>query len=111
MDSKAEWCKALGLRIENIKGNGNSLYTSLGKALEMNGNQVRDSIMEKSNMHWSEVMYADIDGDEYINFLGETADRKQCGGARQVAIFARMENVRVDIHSYGNMVQTYDYDN
>eukprot|EP00972_Heterocapsa_arctica_P091053 13434857-Heterocapsa_arctica.AAC.1 len=35
MDSKAEWCKALGLRI-NIKGDGNCLYTSLGKALEMN---------------------------------------------------------------------------
>eukprot|EP00972_Heterocapsa_arctica_P000018 2893-Heterocapsa_arctica.AAC.1 len=60
-------------------------------------------------MHWSEVMYVYIDGDEYINFLGETADRKQWGGAaRQVAIFARMGNLRVDIHSYGNMVQTYD---
>eukprot|EP00972_Heterocapsa_arctica_P026442 3894471-Heterocapsa_arctica.AAC.1 len=84
MDYKAEWCKALGLRIENIKGDGNCLYTSLGKALEMN--------------------------DEYINFLGETADKKQWGGARQVAISARMENVRVDTHSYGKMVQTYDYD-
>eukprot|EP00972_Heterocapsa_arctica_P029795 4389871-Heterocapsa_arctica.AAC.1 len=42
-------------------------------------------------MHWSEVMYFDIDGDEYINFLGEAADRKQWGGARQVAIFAHME--------------------
>eukprot|EP00972_Heterocapsa_arctica_P079710 11744217-Heterocapsa_arctica.AAC.1 len=76
----------------------------------MNGNQVRDSVVEKSNMHWSEVMDLDIYGDEYINFLGETADKKQWGGARQVAIFACMENVRVDIHSYGNMVQTYDYD-
>eukprot|EP00972_Heterocapsa_arctica_P030811 4533874-Heterocapsa_arctica.AAC.1 len=24
---------------------------------------------------------------------------------------ARMENVSVDIHSYGDVVQTYDYDN
>eukprot|EP00972_Heterocapsa_arctica_P042263 6230037-Heterocapsa_arctica.AAC.1 len=47
MDSKAEWCKALGPRIENIKGNGNCLYTSLGKALEMNGNQLRDNIVNK----------------------------------------------------------------
>eukprot|EP00972_Heterocapsa_arctica_P077439 11422515-Heterocapsa_arctica.AAC.1 len=76
----------------------------------MNGNQVRDSIVEKSNMHWSDVMEFDIDGDEYITCLGETADSKQWGGARQVTIFARMENVNIDIHSYGSMVQTYDYD-
>eukprot|EP00972_Heterocapsa_arctica_P048671 7173422-Heterocapsa_arctica.AAC.1 len=92
MVSKAEWCKVLGLRIENIKGDGQCLYTSLGKALEMNGNQVRDSIVEQYDMHWCEVMDFDIDGDEHINFLGETADRKQWGGARQVAIFARMEH-------------------
>eukprot|EP00972_Heterocapsa_arctica_P017008 2512637-Heterocapsa_arctica.AAC.1 len=111
MGSKAERCQALGLRIENIKGDGNRIYTSLGKAIEMNGNQVRDIIVEKHNMHWCDIMEFDIDGEEYINFLGETDDRKQWGGARQVAISARTENVRVDIHSYGNVVQTYDYDN
>eukprot|EP00972_Heterocapsa_arctica_P056628 8358812-Heterocapsa_arctica.AAC.1 len=39
MDSKSEWCKALGFKVENIRGDGNCLYSSLGKALEMNGNQ------------------------------------------------------------------------
>eukprot|EP00972_Heterocapsa_arctica_P013075 1921478-Heterocapsa_arctica.AAC.1 len=42
MDSKSEWCKALGYKIHNIRGDGNCLYTRLGKALEMTGNQVRE---------------------------------------------------------------------
>eukprot|EP00972_Heterocapsa_arctica_P036787 5415846-Heterocapsa_arctica.AAC.1 len=92
MDSKSEWCKALGFNIENIRGDGNCLYSSLGKTLEMNGNQVRDSTVDKSNMHWRDIFDFDLDGEEFINFLGETVDRKQWGGARQVAIFARMEN-------------------
>eukprot|EP00972_Heterocapsa_arctica_P004309 640507-Heterocapsa_arctica.AAC.1 len=56
-------------------------------------------------------MEFDLDGEEYINFLSGTADNKQWGGARQVAIFSRIENVRVDMHSFGNMVQTYEFDN
>eukprot|EP00972_Heterocapsa_arctica_P038111 5612068-Heterocapsa_arctica.AAC.1 len=110
MASKSEWCKALGFTTENIRGDGNCLYTSLGKTLEMNGNQVRDSIVEKSNMYWSDIFDVYIDGGEYINFLGETADKKQWGGARQVAIFAKMERVKIGVHSHGNLVQTYDYD-
>eukprot|EP00972_Heterocapsa_arctica_P048478 7145460-Heterocapsa_arctica.AAC.1 len=79
MDSKSEWCKALSFKIENVRGHGNCLYPSLGKTLEMNGNQVRDSIVDKSKMHWSDIFDFDLDGEEYINFLGETADRKQRG--------------------------------
>eukprot|EP00972_Heterocapsa_arctica_P102189 15057427-Heterocapsa_arctica.AAC.1 len=92
MDSTSKWCKALGFKIENIRGDGNCLYSSLGKALELNGNQVRDSIVEQSNMHWSDICDFDLDGEEYINFLGGTADKKQWGGTREVAIFARMGN-------------------
>eukprot|EP00972_Heterocapsa_arctica_P043016 6343331-Heterocapsa_arctica.AAC.1 len=39
IDSKSEWCKALGFKVHNIKGDGNCLYTCLGKELEMTGNQ------------------------------------------------------------------------
>eukprot|EP00972_Heterocapsa_arctica_P039788 5862935-Heterocapsa_arctica.AAC.1 len=31
IDSKSEWCKAKGYTIHNIKGDGNCLYTCLGK--------------------------------------------------------------------------------
>eukprot|EP00972_Heterocapsa_arctica_P042336 6239484-Heterocapsa_arctica.AAC.1 len=78
-DSKAEWCKNLGLNIEHIKGDGNCLYTCLGKALEMDGHQVRNSIVDKSNVHWQDTMAFDLDGEEYINFLSGTSGTQQWG--------------------------------
>eukprot|EP00972_Heterocapsa_arctica_P005665 836230-Heterocapsa_arctica.AAC.1 len=57
----------------------------------MNGNQVRQRILEKVNLYWNEVFEYDIEGEEYTNFLKETADRNQWGGANQMAIFAKME--------------------
>eukprot|EP00972_Heterocapsa_arctica_P088771 13089346-Heterocapsa_arctica.AAC.1 len=110
MDSKSEWCKALGFNIENIRGDGNCLYISLGKTLEMTGNQVRESIVEKANLYWSVIFEFDTDWEEFINFLSETSDNKQRGGARQVTRFAKMENNKIDIHSHGNIIQTFDYD-
>eukprot|EP00972_Heterocapsa_arctica_P089690 13227552-Heterocapsa_arctica.AAC.1 len=80
-----------------------------GKALEMDKNLARDSIVEQSNVHWKDTMDFDLDGEEFINFLGETADRNEWGGARQVAIFSRIANVRIDIHSVGNVVQTFEF--
>eukprot|EP00972_Heterocapsa_arctica_P060943 8988876-Heterocapsa_arctica.AAC.1 len=65
MDSKSEWCKALGFKIENIRGGGNCLYTSLGKSLGMNGNQVRDCTVEKATMYWSDIFEFDTDGEEF----------------------------------------------
>eukprot|EP00972_Heterocapsa_arctica_P069860 10319737-Heterocapsa_arctica.AAC.1 len=64
MDSKSEWCKALRYKIRNIRGDGNCLYTSLGKDLEMTGNQVRESIIEqqKTHIHWSVIFEFDTDG-------------------------------------------------
>eukprot|EP00972_Heterocapsa_arctica_P070408 10400091-Heterocapsa_arctica.AAC.1 len=56
-------------------------------------------------------MEFDLDGEEYINLIAEAADRNAWGGARQVAMCARMAKFRVDIHSFGNMVQTFEFDN
>eukprot|EP00972_Heterocapsa_arctica_P094462 13931060-Heterocapsa_arctica.AAC.1 len=77
MDSKSEWCKALSYKIHNIRGDGNCLYTSLGKDLEMTGNQVRESIIEKANLYWNGIFEFDTDGEEFIHFLSETGDKKQ----------------------------------
>eukprot|EP00972_Heterocapsa_arctica_P071535 10568792-Heterocapsa_arctica.AAC.1 len=110
LDSKSEWCKALGFKIENIRGDGNCLYTNMGKSLEMNGNQVRKSIVEKANIYWSDIFEFDSDGEEFLNFLSEASDKKQWGGARQVTIFAKMKDVKVYIHSHGNIIQTLNYD-
>eukprot|EP00972_Heterocapsa_arctica_P009921 1459824-Heterocapsa_arctica.AAC.1 len=62
MDSKSEWCKALGYTIHNIRGDGNGLYTSLGKDLEMKGNQVRESIIEQASLYCSVIFVFDTDG-------------------------------------------------
>ncbi len=56
MDAKAEWCKLRGLRIENIIGDGNCLYTCLGKKMELSGHQLRQAIVEQANMCWSDIM-------------------------------------------------------
>eukprot|EP00972_Heterocapsa_arctica_P115478 16447938-Heterocapsa_arctica.AAC.1 len=72
MDSNSEWCKALGYKIHNIRGDGNCLYTSLGKDLETTGNQVREISMEKANLYWTDIFEVDTDGEEFINLLNET---------------------------------------
>eukprot|EP00972_Heterocapsa_arctica_P059001 8696775-Heterocapsa_arctica.AAC.1 len=52
----------------------------------------------------------DLEGEEFINFLSGTGDRKQWGGARQIAIFATMENIKIDVHSHGIPCHLYDFD-
>eukprot|EP00972_Heterocapsa_arctica_P077662 11453932-Heterocapsa_arctica.AAC.1 len=71
MDSKSEWCKALG-------------------------NQVRESIIEKANIYRSVIFEFDTDGEEFINVISETSDRKQWGGAIQITIFAKLENIKIE---------------
>eukprot|EP00972_Heterocapsa_arctica_P103492 15251873-Heterocapsa_arctica.AAC.1 len=60
----------------------------------MTGNQVRESIIAKANLDWNDMFEFDLEGDEFINFLSGTADRKQWGGATQITIFANMENIK-----------------
>eukprot|EP00972_Heterocapsa_arctica_P025493 3752718-Heterocapsa_arctica.AAC.1 len=74
----------------------------------MNGNQVRDCIVEKANIYWSDIFEFDTDGEEFIYLLCETTDKKQWGGARQVAIFANMENLLCNIQIRGAQPNHYD---
>eukprot|EP00972_Heterocapsa_arctica_P081871 12065539-Heterocapsa_arctica.AAC.1 len=62
----------------------------------MTGNQVRDSIIAKANLYCNDMFDFGIEGEEFIHFLSETGDRKLWGGARQIAIFAKMENIKID---------------
>eukprot|EP00972_Heterocapsa_arctica_P031681 4666324-Heterocapsa_arctica.AAC.1 len=36
-DERAEWCREKGLSIQRIRGDGNSIYTCLGKNMELDG--------------------------------------------------------------------------
>eukprot|EP00972_Heterocapsa_arctica_P019033 2810040-Heterocapsa_arctica.AAC.1 len=60
----------------------------------MTGNQVRQSIIDKANLYWNNIFEFDIEGEEFIHFLSGTGDRNQWGGARQIAIFTNMENIK-----------------
>eukprot|EP00972_Heterocapsa_arctica_P014332 2108797-Heterocapsa_arctica.AAC.1 len=64
--------------------------------MEINGAQARQIIIEKANIHWQEVFEYDNEGEEFINFLRETSDRQQWGGANQMALFANMENIKIE---------------
>eukprot|EP00972_Heterocapsa_arctica_P047475 7001436-Heterocapsa_arctica.AAC.1 len=63
--------------------------------MEMTGNQVRQSIIDKANLYWSNIFEFDIEGEEFMNFTSETGDRNHWGGAKQIAIFAKMANIKV----------------
>eukprot|EP00972_Heterocapsa_arctica_P107400 15819285-Heterocapsa_arctica.AAC.1 len=60
--------------------------------MQMNGAQVRQSIINNTNLYCNAMFEYDTEGDEFINFLQEAADRNQWGGANQMAMFAKMEN-------------------
>eukprot|EP00972_Heterocapsa_arctica_P017702 2616472-Heterocapsa_arctica.AAC.1 len=76
----------------------------------MTGNQVRQRIIDKANLCWNDSFEFDLEGDEFINFLSGTGDRNQWGRATQIAIFANMENIKIEVHSHGIPCQCYEYD-
>eukprot|EP00972_Heterocapsa_arctica_P098458 14528629-Heterocapsa_arctica.AAC.1 len=78
--------------------------------MEMNGAQVRQRIIENANMYWDELFESDNEGEEFINFLHETSDRNQWGGANQMAICAKMENIKIEVYSHGTPCQIYEFE-
>eukprot|EP00972_Heterocapsa_arctica_P096524 14241831-Heterocapsa_arctica.AAC.1 len=66
----------------------------------MNGAQVRQHIIEKANLHWRDIFEFDVEGEEFISFLQETSERKQWGGANHIAIFAKIENIKIQVFSH-----------
>eukprot|EP00972_Heterocapsa_arctica_P033664 4953769-Heterocapsa_arctica.AAC.1 len=67
-------------KIENIAGDGNCLYASLGRSRKLSGNKVRQILLDKSEAHWKEHMEIDIDGSAYNKFRIQTMDKKEWGG-------------------------------
>jgi hypothetical protein len=63
IDTKSEWCRQQGFDLVIIRGDGNCLYTCLGRNLEMTGDEVREAIMANAEIHWSEIFDWDNDGE------------------------------------------------
>eukprot|EP00972_Heterocapsa_arctica_P000988 138209-Heterocapsa_arctica.AAC.1 len=41
--------------------------------------------------------------------MQETSDRTQWGGANQLAMFANVENIKIEVYSHGMPCQIYDF--
>eukprot|EP00972_Heterocapsa_arctica_P107799 15876515-Heterocapsa_arctica.AAC.1 len=67
----------------------------------MTGDQVRESIIAKASLYCNDIFDFDLEGEEFKHFLSGTGDITQWGGARQIAIFAKLENIKIDVHSHG----------
>eukprot|EP00972_Heterocapsa_arctica_P096674 14261932-Heterocapsa_arctica.AAC.1 len=58
------WCKEKGYNIENIAGDGNCLYASLGRSRNLTGHQVRQIIHDRPDSLWRTHMEHDADESE-----------------------------------------------
>eukprot|EP00972_Heterocapsa_arctica_P094831 13985321-Heterocapsa_arctica.AAC.1 len=63
-DDKDMWCKEKGYTIENIAGDGNCLYASLGRSRKLTGNKARQIIHDSAESLWRTHMEHDVDDSE-----------------------------------------------
>eukprot|EP00972_Heterocapsa_arctica_P092965 13711948-Heterocapsa_arctica.AAC.1 len=49
-----------------------------------------------------------IYGSRLEHFKDEAGDRNEWGGAEQIAVFARIHNIEVEVHAYDMSVQVFD---
>eukprot|EP00972_Heterocapsa_arctica_P012978 1906784-Heterocapsa_arctica.AAC.1 len=66
----------------------------------MSGNQVRQIIHSKAELHWKQSMEYDIDGSGYDKFMEQTLDKQEWGGFEQIVIFSKIYGVQIEIHSF-----------
>eukprot|EP00972_Heterocapsa_arctica_P002256 325402-Heterocapsa_arctica.AAC.1 len=84
-DERAEWCRGKGLVIQIFRGDGNCLSTCLGESTNLDGHQINKILVERVNECWQKIMRHDLDGSGLAHFVQETEDRKEWGGAEQIA--------------------------
>eukprot|EP00972_Heterocapsa_arctica_P042998 6339991-Heterocapsa_arctica.AAC.1 len=66
-----------GYTIENIAGDGNCLYSCLGRSRNIDGYKVRTIIHDNAEILWSTHMQHDVDKSELEIFKQRTIDRKE----------------------------------
>ena len=71
--------------------------------------RVRDIIIERAPALWAEVMFHDPDGIELPHLIEEAGSSSIYGGERQLAMFAAIRIIRIQVHeknmgslAYGN---------
>eukprot|EP00972_Heterocapsa_arctica_P080908 11924290-Heterocapsa_arctica.AAC.1 len=86
-DKRAERCREKRLIIERIRGDGDCLYSCLGKSMGLDGDHVRQIIVDRVEECWDQIMEHDLDGSALIHFIEEAKDRTEWGGAEHIYVF------------------------
>eukprot|EP00972_Heterocapsa_arctica_P004146 615577-Heterocapsa_arctica.AAC.2 len=109
-DDKDMWCKEKGLYIENIAGDGNCVYTCLGKSRKIEGDRVRQIIHDNADTLWVTHMQHDEPPNELADLKNRTLDKKIWGQFEQVVMWSRIYQIKIEIHYYSMSMQTIDGD-
>eukprot|EP00972_Heterocapsa_arctica_P003934 585612-Heterocapsa_arctica.AAC.1 len=70
--------------------------------------EFRAQLSERAHERWGKTMEHDIYVTGLETFKFETGTRTEWGGAEQLAVFAHIHKIRVDIHAYGMAEQVCD---
>eukprot|EP00972_Heterocapsa_arctica_P002198 315213-Heterocapsa_arctica.AAC.1 len=77
------WCKEKGFYAENIAGDGNCLYTCLGKSRNLKGDRVRQIIHDNADRLWNHMLY-DESQRELTEFKNKAMDKTEWGQFEQI---------------------------
>eukprot|EP00972_Heterocapsa_arctica_P050470 7421459-Heterocapsa_arctica.AAC.1 len=104
------WCKEKGYKIENVAGDGNCLYASLGRSSKLTGNKVRQIIHDRSDDFWRIHMEHAVDESELEKFKKQALDTTEWGGLEQIVMWSRIYCIKIEIYCYSMDMQTVDGD-
>ena len=106
VDARADWCRARGFEIERVKGDGNCLYTALGRSVGRDQGEVRSDIACWATQHWSDIV--DISAVYSLaDFSKETSEVGVWGGEPQIIVWANATGRKVVVHSLGDTEKVY----
>ena len=106
VDARADGCRARGFEIERCRGDGNCLYTALGKSIGRGQSEVRADLVSYATKNW----YGPEDiGAVYSieDFVAETGEEGVWGGEAQIIVWAEATGRRVVVHSLGDTEKVY----
>jgi len=109
-DEKEIWCNEKGFSIENIAGDGNCLYTCLGRSRKLTGDRVRTIIHENTELLWDTIMHHDNDKKEIEDFKTKTMDKTEWGQYEHIIFWSRIYHLTVQIYSHNMPMQIIDGD-
>ena len=106
VDARADWCRARGFEVDRVRGDGNCLYTALGRSIGRDQAEVRADVVDFALHEWRNL--GDI-GAVYSleDFVAETSGEGVWGGEAQIIVWTKAIGRRVVVHSLGDTEKVY----